>query len=69
MQACTMLLLAAVWQISVVCKHVWKLDTVLTAAAPGLEQRFDADLKEDRILQAQHGGFLVLSVALSLSQQ
>lgn len=27
---------------------------VLTAAAPRLQQRFDADLKEDRVLQAQH---------------
>lgn len=40
----------------VVCKHVCELGEVLTAAAPRLEQRFDADLKEDRILQAQHGG-------------
>lgn len=39
-----------------VCKHDWELGEVLTAAAPGLEQRFDADLKEDRVLQAQHGG-------------
>lgn len=45
-----------VWWPSVVCKHVCKLDNVLTAATPRLEQRFDADLKEDRILQAQHGG-------------
>lgn len=37
-----------VWQISlVVCKHVCKLGEVLTAATPRLEQRFDADLKED----------------------
>lgn len=39
-----------------VCKHESKLGEVLTAATPRLEQRFDADLKEDRILQAQHGG-------------
>lgn len=39
-----------------VCKHACKLGKVLTAATPRLEQRFDADLKEDRILQAQHGG-------------
>lgn len=31
------------------------MSEVLTAATPRLEQRFDADLKEDRILQAQHG--------------
>lgn len=37
-----------------VCKHVCKPGRVLTAATPGLEQRLDADLKEDRILQAQH---------------
>ena len=46
---------------SVVCKHVCKLGEVLTAATPRLEQRFDADLKEDRILQAQHGGSRKLS--------
>lgn len=39
-----------------VCKHDLELGEVLTAATPRLEQRFDADLKEDRILQAQHGG-------------
>lgn len=39
-----------------VCKHECKLGKVLTAATPRLEQRFDADLKEDRILQTQHGG-------------
>lgn len=40
-----------------VCKHVvCKNGKILTAATPRLEQRFDADLKEDRILQAQHGG-------------
>lgn len=39
-----------------VCKHDLELSEVLTAATPRLEQRFDADLKEDRILQAQHGG-------------
>lgn len=39
-----------------VCKHDGALGEVLTAAAPGLEQGFDADLKEDRVLQAQHGG-------------
>lgn len=39
-----------------VYKHEFKLDEVLTAATPGLEQRFDADLKEERVLQAQHGG-------------
>lgn len=39
-----------------VCKHELELGEVLTAATPRLEQRFDADLKEDRILQAQHGG-------------
>lgn len=41
-----------VWYVNM-CVHR-KLRWVLTAAAPGLEQRFDADLKEDRILQAQH---------------
>lgn len=39
-----------------VCKHECKLAKVLTVATPRLEQRFDADFKEDRILQAQHGG-------------
>lgn len=39
-----------------VCKHECKLGKVLTAATPRFQQRFDADLKEDRILQAQHGG-------------
>lgn len=39
-----------------VCKHECELGEVLTAATPRLEQRFDADLKEDRILQAQHDG-------------
>lgn len=44
-----------------VCKHVCELGRVLTAATPRLEERFDADLKEDRILQAQHGGSQKLS--------
>lgn len=44
-----------------VCKHVCRLGKVLTAATPRLEERFDADLKEDRILQAQHGGSQKLS--------
>ena len=39
-----------------VCKHASKLGRVLTAATPRLEEGFDADLKENRILQAQHGG-------------
>lgn len=39
-----------------VCKHECELGKVLTVATPGLEQRFDADFKKDRILQAQHGG-------------
>lgn len=39
-----------------VCKQESELGEVLTAATPRFEQRFDADLKEDRILQVQHGG-------------
>lgn len=39
-----------------VCKQESELGKVLTAATPRFEQRFDADLKEDRILQVQHGG-------------
>lgn len=44
-----------------VCKHLCKLGKILTAATPRLEERFDADLKEDRILQAQHGSSQKLS--------
>lgn len=40
-----------------VSKHeVCKFGVILTAATPRFEQRFDADLKEDRVLKAEHDG-------------